>query len=72
MNNLTKQEYSYLTRLLRNEIRRKTGEINNVNDQAADPRYPKVTPGYASGMSERLGRDIERAESILSKIEEPI
>ncbi len=71
MNNLTKQEYNYLTRLLRNEIKRKTGEISNAHDQAADPRYPKVTPEYAAGISERLGYDIERAESILSKIEEP-
>ena len=68
MNNLTEQEHYYLARLLRNEIKRKKGEINNAYDRAADPRYPEVTQGYAAGKAERLGYDIERAESILEKL----
>lgn len=68
MNSLTESETFYLTRLLNREIRRKKGEINNAYDQSADPLYPEVTPEYAAGKAKRLEYDIERAESILEKL----
>lgn len=70
MEKLTEQEQFYLTKLLTGEIRRKEGEIKNAYDQAMNPNYPNVTPALVEGIEQRLRRDIERAESILEKLED--
>ena len=70
MEKLTEQEQFYLTKLLTGEIRRKEGEIKNAYDQAMNPNYLNVTPALVEGIEQRLRCDIERAESILEKLED--